>query len=184
MLTGEFDETIVDTVLWLKFLVFSPSCACYTINVFISCRLLKQRASELTARRNEAQLLLKYAAKLDREEQKVAALESKAMRALTRPPVLKIRDHSAFALPSANSAASLPKPAPRSRSLSSATPPSSEAARPSRATRLASSVRSSIPPKPSSQHRAPEASKEVTAGNNMATCSVSPRSITPGRFSC
>uniref|UniRef100_A0A5K3FU25 ALMS_motif domain-containing protein n=3 Tax=Mesocestoides corti TaxID=53468 RepID=A0A5K3FU25_MESCO len=47
--------------------------------------ILKKRACELNARRQEAQLLLKYAAKLDREERKVEALESKAIEALTRP---------------------------------------------------------------------------------------------------
>ncbi|VDM15715.1 unnamed protein product [Hydatigera taeniaeformis] len=46
--------------------------------------ILQQRASELHARRHEAELLLKYAAKLDREERKVAALESKAVKALTQ----------------------------------------------------------------------------------------------------
>ena len=47
-------------------------------------RILEQRVSELHARRHEAELLLKYAARLDREERKVAALESRAFKALTR----------------------------------------------------------------------------------------------------
>nr|CDS24485.1 Serine rich adhesin for platelets [Echinococcus granulosus] len=46
--------------------------------------ILQQRASELHARRHEAELLLKYAARLDREERKVVALESRAVKALTR----------------------------------------------------------------------------------------------------
>ncbi|VDK31872.1 unnamed protein product [Taenia asiatica] len=46
--------------------------------------ILQQRASELHARRHEAELLLKYAARLDREERKVVALESRAAKALTR----------------------------------------------------------------------------------------------------
>ncbi|KAL5969574.1 hypothetical protein TSMEX_002698, partial [Taenia solium] len=46
--------------------------------------ILQQRASELHARRYEAELLLKYAARLDREERKVVALESRAAKALTR----------------------------------------------------------------------------------------------------
>lgn len=49
-------------------------------HVTFAPRILQQRASELHARRHEAELLLKYAAKLDREERKVVALESRAVK--------------------------------------------------------------------------------------------------------
>lgn len=62
-------------------LAMLTNASCY---IYVT-RILKKRALELDARRQEAQLLLKYAAKLDREERKVAALESRALKVYCFP---------------------------------------------------------------------------------------------------
>ena len=57
-------------------------------------RILKKRASDLDARRQEAQRLLQFAAKLDREELKVAALESKAMKVCLLKPCVQLHENA------------------------------------------------------------------------------------------